>query len=171
MGVILAQAQFERILWLERKRTVRSGSQFVLLLLESERPLRTPPKDRLLDRIDAALARSTRETDVRGWYREDSTLGVIFTEVDDANGPTVVALLRRRIETALRESLAFEQIKPLRLSFHIFPGIPDPEEETSDSPLGEELAISNGNAPPRIAKTFIGIAGVLLALIASIPCS
>jgi hypothetical protein len=141
------------------------------MLLESESPLRTRPKDLLLNRIDAALARSTRETDVRGWFREGSILGVVFTELGDSNTGTVVAVLRRRIETVLRESLPFEQIKPLRLSFHIFPGTPGLEYETPDSPRGEKLEISNRDAPPKFEKRFIAIAGVLLALIASIPCS
>src|SRR4051812_43010706 len=92
---ILDEKAFLRMLCLERKRTERSSRRFVLMLLESGSLLKTS-KDGSLDKILNTLSQSTRETDVKGWYKDGSVIGVIFTELGDAEGKMVASALLTR---------------------------------------------------------------------------
>src|SRR2546428_12531042 len=78
-------------LCLERKRTERSRSHFVLMLLECQ----ASNRDVAFAKVLCTLSPSTRETDIRGWYKEGDVIGVIFTEIGAAEGtagdPTRVA--------------------------------------------------------------------------------
>src|SRR4249919_860991 len=90
---ILDQKSFTRMLSLERKRTERSGRRFVLMLLEWRDLVRPQHDQRTLEKVLHTLLNSTRETDVKGWYREHSRIGVIFTEIGAADGKTVANAL------------------------------------------------------------------------------
>src|SRR3989337_1713828 len=78
---VLSQEPFLRILCLEQKRTERSRRRFVLMLLESTSLLTRGSKKDTLERILDTLSKSTRQTDVIGWYKEGSVIGTIFTEI------------------------------------------------------------------------------------------
>ena len=56
-----------RMLFLERKRSERSGRGFVLVLLESTRLLKAGNDNDALDKVMRALSHDTRDTDVKGW--------------------------------------------------------------------------------------------------------
>src|ERR1700733_13042025 len=85
----LDQELFTTMLRLERKRTERSHRRFVLMLLEARSLLRVGEEQGAFDKVVAALSHNTRETDIKGWYKDDSVIGVIFTEVGAADGKSV----------------------------------------------------------------------------------
>ena len=66
---ILSQEFFAHTLFVERKRSERSGRSFVLMLLESAKLLKSKGDPQALDKVLLALSRSSRDTDTRGWYR------------------------------------------------------------------------------------------------------
>jgi hypothetical protein len=73
---------------------------------------------------------SSRDTDIKGWYKRASILGVIFTETDTIN----TATLREMFYQRLRAHLAEAQIDALRISFHTYP-----EDESSAMKGSEEF--------------------------------
>src|SRR5437667_10771362 len=75
---LLPEPLFIRALCLERKRTERSRKPFVLMLLDPGRTVHNGDADSVLSRTATVLLSAIRETDIAGWYKEDSTLGVIF---------------------------------------------------------------------------------------------
>ena len=75
------QELFITMLRLERKRTERSNRRFVLMLLDACGLLKADESRETLHKVIAALSHSIRETDIKGWYKGDSVIGVIFTEV------------------------------------------------------------------------------------------
>ena len=77
---ILSRELFAKTLFRERKRTERSGGSFVLMLLESAKLLRRGNRE-TINGVLSALGDSARDTDIMGWYKEGSTIGVIFTEL------------------------------------------------------------------------------------------
>lgn len=119
--LFLAEEQFLRMLYLERKRTERSGRRFVLMLMDSGNLLRVRNKQQVFDKVLETLLHSSRETDIKGWYETGSVIGVIFTEIGAAEGRSVSAALLNKITTALGGSLSIEQINEITLSFHVFP--------------------------------------------------
>jgi lipopolysaccharide/colanic/teichoic acid biosynthesis glycosyltransferase len=122
---ILAQDQFLRMLALERKRTDRSRRCFVLMRLESESLLSTANKTDAFYKVLRALTSSTRETDITGWYKEGSVIGVIFTEIGEASQKSVGSALLNKVTNALSTTLTIGQINELSLSFHVYPEVPD----------------------------------------------
>jgi lipopolysaccharide/colanic/teichoic acid biosynthesis glycosyltransferase len=163
---------FHRMLCLERKRTERSGRRFVLMLLEAGTLLKDGGDDRALDRVFTALLHSTRETDFKGWYRNERVIGVIYTEIGPAEGKSVANALLSRVTDALCASLSIDEINAIRLSFHVFPE--DSQKHGSggpmDLPLYPELEPeAERKRVSRATKRIIDIGGSLFILAVASP--
>ncbi len=77
----LQEETFHSLLTLERRRAERSRKPFVLMVLEVDASLEANVADRILSQVTSVLLKSTRETDLIGWYKNGASLGVIFTEI------------------------------------------------------------------------------------------
>ena len=170
---ILSQELFARTLYVERKRTERSGRSFVLMLLESTRLLNPKGDQQALDKVLLALSRSSRDTDTRGWYKEGSTIGVIYTELGaDADARAVADVLLTKVTEALASTLSISQIDKIRLTFHVFPENWDKLGPEDDIEQGLYDGVPHETAPKwlsRLAKRVMDIAGSLLALLFFLP--
>jgi lipopolysaccharide/colanic/teichoic acid biosynthesis glycosyltransferase len=118
---VLNAEAFRRTIALERKRSERSRKPFMLLLLDMGEHLSSEKSGKTLDKILAALALSTRETDITGWYADGCVIGVVFTEIGMDEGNTVPTTIISRVTDTLRGSLMWEQFNQLNISFHVFP--------------------------------------------------
>ena len=93
---MLPQELFMKLLCLERKRTERSGRRFVLMLLDPGNLLQAA-KAPVMSNLLSALTQSTRDTDLKGWYKDQVVIGVIFTEVGDVEDKSIVHALSTKI--------------------------------------------------------------------------
>jgi lipopolysaccharide/colanic/teichoic acid biosynthesis glycosyltransferase len=170
---ILSQEHFAHTLYVERKRTERSGRSFVLMLLESTRLLKPEGDHQALAEVLLALSQSTRDTDTKGWYKAGSTLGVIFTELGaTADGHVVANALLNKVTKALTSTLTIARINEIRLSFHVFPENWEklgPASETESSFYDDMLHGKPPKRLPRAAKRLMDIAGSLFALLLGLP--
>jgi len=158
---------FHRMLYLERKRAERSKRQFVLMLIEA-RSLRFAD-DQIAIQVISALLRATRETDINGWYANRRTIGVIFTEIGEADGKVVADAIHGRVTDALGSCLSNEEIKEIQISFHVFPDeASKPGQSGAIDPIlyPELLDRKRGSC---IVKRSMDIAGSLCALILFCP--
>ncbi len=73
---VLNEEAFQRMIAIERKRTERSRKPFLLMLLDAGDHAHS---SKALTSIVPVLLSTTRETDVVGWYKDGSMVGVIFT--------------------------------------------------------------------------------------------
>jgi lipopolysaccharide/colanic/teichoic acid biosynthesis glycosyltransferase len=64
---------------------------------------------------------STRETDVVGWYKGQTTVGVMFTGLAVKDKSAVLSTILNRVSAALRDELPSDQFSQISLSFHFFP--------------------------------------------------
>ena len=115
------EESFQRTLYLEQKRTERSGKPFILMLLDGEKVFQTSRRQRVLQKILSSLVTSIRETDVIGWFKENFTVGVVFTEVGVTLAPTVPQAILSRVVTVLRRHLSSEEIDCIDITLHVFP--------------------------------------------------
>jgi len=160
------------MLRLERKRTERSRRRFVLMLLEARNLLKAGEEHETFDRVVAALSESTRETDIKGWYKERSVIGMIFSEVGDADGKSIAKALLNKVTNALSSALGIEQINEIKLSLHVFP-----EHSNEQGPGGPTDSVfypdldrsSDPKRTARALKRSIDIAGSLFALTLAAP--
>jgi len=169
---VLAEELFRRILCWERKRAERSRKSFLLMLIDTGTVLRANRKQKVLTRILSALSASTRETDVAGWYRESAILGVIFTEIREAERNALQSLVLAKLSGSLRASLAAEDVDQIHISFHFFPEDWDKSSagRLSDEKLYPDLFERNEARKYRhVVKRAMDIVGSIGALILFSP--
>jgi lipopolysaccharide/colanic/teichoic acid biosynthesis glycosyltransferase len=126
---VLNEEAFHRMISLERKRTERSGKPFLLMLLDMGNGLLSDKSEKALDKILSALSLSTRETDVTGWYKKNSVVGVMFTEFGAEDRNSILSTIMTRVSETLRNNLSSRQFGVISISFHLFP-----EEWNQDIP-------------------------------------
>ena len=101
---VLSEDSFHRVISLERKRTERSGKPFLLMLLDAGSRISGNQNTTVLTDIVSTLSFSTRETDVAGWYKSDSVVGVMFTEIGIEDRTSIVSTMLARVSATLRNS-------------------------------------------------------------------
>jgi lipopolysaccharide/colanic/teichoic acid biosynthesis glycosyltransferase len=169
--VIQHEESFKRMIAVERKRTERSREPFLLMLLEAGNHQRAEKNTNALDKIISAMLSSTRETDVVGWYKDRTTVGVMFTGLTIEDKNAVLSTILSRVSAALRDELTSDQFSQISLSFHFFPDHWDHENSgrPSNPALYPDLfSTSSEKRSLLIVKRAMDIAGsaLLLALCA-----
>jgi lipopolysaccharide/colanic/teichoic acid biosynthesis glycosyltransferase len=120
MQRILPEDLFLGMLCLERKRTERSRKKFLLLLLDAEDAAETRRQAEVLKGVINAANAARRETDPAGWYKHNSILGIIFTELGTFGNTATIDTLLENIHEALLAQLSGKDIKLVRVSVHVF---------------------------------------------------
>ena len=168
---VLSEGAFQRLISLERKRSERSQRPFVLLLIETGRSLPGEKNGRVLLDMLTALQVATRETDVTGWYRKNSVVGVMFTEIV-LDSDLVLSTILSRIGSVLSDRLDNEQFSRMKFSFHVFPDDWDPKNP--DRPSNETFypdlqEREKTNRLGRATKRVVDILGSLSLLVLLSP--
>lgn len=101
---LLDEITFRRMIAIERKRTERSKAPFVLMLLEAVSDRGQKKNSITLSRIAEALLASSRDTDLVGWYKDDSIVGTIFTGLIVPDKRAVLDTFLAKISATLQGS-------------------------------------------------------------------
>jgi len=118
---ILNEKTFRRMIAIERKRTERSKEPFLMMLMEIGQHRNQEDTGRVLSSVLSVLNSCSRETDVIGWYKNQITLGVMFTGLLVTDRNLILTTILSRVSRMLRDELNFEQFDQVVLSFHFFP--------------------------------------------------
>lgn len=166
---VVEEAVFVQMLRLERRRTERSGKQFMLVLISSEDFL-SETGGMLINDVVAAISSSTRETDILGWYERDAKLGLLMTEIGQADTVTIKTIIQK-ISLAMQNAVSPEKYCKLTLMFRVFPQqMAKLADDQGDFILYPDL--SRRYAPKRHGATLkraMDIFGSVIALIAFLP--
>ena len=119
-STLCSEPFFTHMLRLEEKRSARSGNPILLALLDVSNHLGSPRSSGVLQDLEKALSSNFRETDVKGWYRESSVIGIVFTEMAGINEPIKSKLLLK-IHQALHDFLGPEGDAEVEMSLHLLP--------------------------------------------------
>jgi lipopolysaccharide/colanic/teichoic acid biosynthesis glycosyltransferase len=168
---MLPQQLFLKLLCLERKRAERSGRRFVLMLLEPGRLLQSA-KAPIMQNVMLAISQSTRDTDLKGWYKDGAIVGVIFTEVGGGADEAVIQSLSAKITESLRGVLGMPETDEVKLSFHLFPE--DWDDSDPGCPVKSSLHVAlageiNQKRFSLIVKRMIDIMASVAGLILCLP--
>lgn len=164
---VLLEESFRSMLTLERRRAERSRKPFVLMLLDASAFIEEKTSDRFLHRICSVLLKTTRETDLIGWYEKGVVLGVIFTEVSCEGQTPITEILRSKVLHALHGELGRKVASSLVVTTHLFPekAGQDKGEKVADSRFYPDLAKSTPKKrASQIAKRVIDVLGSALLL-------
>jgi lipopolysaccharide/colanic/teichoic acid biosynthesis glycosyltransferase len=108
---------FLEFLVFERRRSERSGRPFLVMTLDFTGIRNVESRRESVMWAMKTLCMLTRDTDIKGWYKDSAILGVIFTEMNSLETET----LQNKIYRSLHASLSEEQLSVIRISFHRFP--------------------------------------------------
>ena len=163
---VLAEESFHRMIALERKRTERSGQPFVLMLLDGGDCLPADRTGRVLSKILSALSLATRETDVTGWYKDRSIVGVMFTDIGAEERATILGTMMSRVSETLRRNLSLDKFQQISISMHVFPEEWDHESTHGNPALYPDFAdVHHGQKTGRMMKRAMDIVGSAAALL------
>lgn len=169
---VLDEQIFHRMISLERKRTERSGKPFLLMLVDTGTTRLVQCDLRVVKDLVPALIRTTRETDVLGWYKTDSVFGVMFTEIAHEERSTILSTILARISATLRSQLTADQFSKISISFHLFPeewDVTSSQRPTNPTLYPDLVKRDESRRFFAIVKRLMDIVGSLLALILLCP--
>jgi lipopolysaccharide/colanic/teichoic acid biosynthesis glycosyltransferase len=169
---VLSEGVFKRMIALERMRTERSKEPFLLMLLEAGDNQPADTSGTILDRVASALLSTGRETDVVGWYKDRTTLGVMFIGLAIIDKSSIINSILSRVKAMLKKELVFDQFKQVTISFHFFPDEWDQSKpgRPIDLVLYPELAEPGKTRRFRLSiKRLIDILGSASALLVCLP--
>jgi len=134
---VLNEDTFNRMIAVERKRTERTKQPFLLMLLETGNQQGPARNGGSLESMVSALLPAIRETDVIGWYKDRTVIGVMYTGLVVNNKNSVLSMILNRVSAALGDKLTSDQFSQVSISFHFFPD--DWDEESSGRPSNPAL--------------------------------
>lgn len=165
-STVFSERDFDAALRRECRRTERSERPFLLMLASVERISVNGNGTDCLEGLAAALAASSRETDIIGWHRQDEVLGAIFTELGTADRNAAVASVKQKLAAALGQASVKNNDERVNLSFHLFPdhdGHPAPWLQPELRPKEKFRTMARGT------KRVIDVAGSALGLVILSP--
>jgi lipopolysaccharide/colanic/teichoic acid biosynthesis glycosyltransferase len=128
----LQEEVFHNMLTLERRRAERSHKPFVLMVLDPVAQLEGEHATRIMSQVTSVVVKTVRETDMVGWYKTGSSLGVIFTEISLDFATPITEILRAKVLGVLQRELGLDVASNIAMSVHLFPD--------NRTPVGDEPA-------------------------------
>jgi len=120
--LLLNEDAFVSMLYLERRRAERAQNRFVLILVDVQKVVSgVSGKDRMVQLLAKSLSEATRETDIIGWYLDNSLMGVIGTELGKASNELVQKRFLDKLRKIFESTLGIEKSASISVSFHFFP--------------------------------------------------
>jgi lipopolysaccharide/colanic/teichoic acid biosynthesis glycosyltransferase len=171
-AALLQEQVFHSMLTLERRRAERSRSSFVLMLLDAGALAGTETSVHLMSQVASIAQKTTRETDLVGWYKNGLVLGVIFTETSVEFKDSITEILRSKVVNALDDELGREVSSNLVVTVHLFPESQDGDggEPIADSRLYPDLTQGNPKKSlPLLVKRTTDIVGSAVLLVLASP--
>lgn len=172
-GDIIQQATFARMLEVERKRSERSRKRgFVLVLLDCGSIPSKTRRDSVLARVEATLPGTSRETDIKGWYEEDKSLGILFTDLATSEVRADAKTLVGKVRKELSASLTVDELSSIRFSYEIFPGdqrVADECSDKADSPAVQSKQYAGPTGASLLVKRGVDVVGSTCALVLGAP--
>ncbi len=108
---------FRGMLLLERKRSERSKRPFMVMLLNISELAPDMVKGKIIKKIIKTLSTATREIDVKGWYKLNLVMGILFTEFDGIS----IESLKEKMVISLKNILTPQQFSQVTMAAHSFP--------------------------------------------------
>jgi lipopolysaccharide/colanic/teichoic acid biosynthesis glycosyltransferase len=167
---LIQEAAFVQMLRFERRRTERSGKQFMLVLISGQ-DFHGESSGKLIRNLASAISSITRETDVLGWYESGVTLGLLMTEIGEPN-PTTVDIITQKVRRAVQNEVTIEEFRSISFQFRLFPQEVERSSSNDDNyihyPDIKRQNMSKQKGEPVLKRT-VDIIGSLTALVLFMP--
>jgi lipopolysaccharide/colanic/teichoic acid biosynthesis glycosyltransferase len=101
----------------ERKRTERSQNPILLVMLNIEKLQESLPRKNIVKHISSVLTDSAREIDIKGWYKYDKIIGIIYTEIHKSGKVPIL----EKVHVNLALALGRDNAEKVEVTFAVFP--------------------------------------------------
>lgn len=156
---------FREVLSLERKRTERSGTPFLLMVIDIGALVAACPERGQVGALVSALDACTREIDIKGWLGAPATVGVIFPEMNNGHRETVL----RKVAAALGAAFGAAQARKITIACYLFPAEHGGGNGRDDIFYPDETGEERAKRGAFLLKRALDIAGSAAALVAVSP--
>ena len=102
---LYVQSYFRTMLNFEIRRTERSKNPFLLVLVSMNESIISGVDRLTLEKFRETMDSVTRETDIKGWYRDQKTIGIIYTDVSDQNRDLILKKLKDGLKKVFGHSI------------------------------------------------------------------
>jgi len=164
--------EFIKMLSRERMRSKRSNIHFILMTIDITKIIKLKSGLDIIKTISCALNEISRETDIKGWYRDNSTLGAIFVGIEESNVDSAKKIIANKLQQNLTKHLHSKFLDMMTISFLVYPEKLDISKPDSslEQALYPELSNSSGKAAlGRFFKRALDIKGSLVGLLLFSP--
>jgi exopolysaccharide biosynthesis polyprenyl glycosylphosphotransferase len=167
--MIADESLFKRLLLLERRRAERTGARFALMLVDMEE-LGSRLKPQAMDEIGRAIGATMRETDITGWQKNASVLGVILTTLNGAGRQTLESVVIDRTRKVVSSHPAAAGVEHIWISCHIFPD----DEGVGRNPTAHDAFSgredqTSPKATQSTVKRIVDVSGSVMAILLLSP--
>lgn len=114
----LGEIEFQRLVSLERRRANRSQKSSLLMLIDMGESASFGLKRIALQKVLSAMQKTTRETDITGWYKQNSIVGVMFTEITFGDHNSIPPAMMSRLHDVLKSQLTPQELRVINIDFH-----------------------------------------------------
>jgi len=163
------EEHFANMLYLERKRSERSKKPFLLLLVNIGNDIDNADKNQIVKQIAPLLFSITRETDIKGWFQYNHTIGVIFTEINGVDKKS----LKQKMANYLMNTLKKDHFNKVQVSFYFFPEENNEIDKQNSPPnlkfYPEILKKESSNKIHLLIKRIMDVLGSIIGLIIFSP--
>lgn len=118
---------FQDLIIMERKRSERSGKYFLLMLIDIRKFLQESKKKSEVKKLFEVIGQNSREIDVKGWYKLNQLIGILYLEIDIASKDVIV----EKIKNTIRKSFSPQYADMIEVTFLVFPH-EDGKEESAE---------------------------------------
>lgn len=158
---------FHQVLITERKRAERANRTFILMLIDVKDAFTDVEKPAAIGKVIDLISSLTRDTDIKGWFKQEAIPGIIFTEIKGSHKN----LLRKKIDRKLQGVLGNEKADEINISLYVFPEEDegqdgDRQEGSTDMTLYTDLSQKRVTKKTSLfVKRMIDVLGSLFGII------
>jgi lipopolysaccharide/colanic/teichoic acid biosynthesis glycosyltransferase len=165
-----SEEYFREMLSMERKRTERSQKPIILAMIDVAGILDSVSRKQIVRHLTSVLTVSAREIDVKGWYRDNHTIGIIYTETNPASKDSILQKIHMNLGLELGPEIAGRVI----VTYALFP-------ETGDASGGKDGHVADvrfypspyGYSPSKkvslIMKRVVDVVGSSILILLFLP--
>jgi lipopolysaccharide/colanic/teichoic acid biosynthesis glycosyltransferase len=111
------ESYFREMLDMERKRTERSQKPIMLVMLDVAEIISAIPRKKIVEHFSSLLTDSARGIDIKGWYRFNHSIGIIYTEASTSGNESILKKVHVNLGLALGPQMAEKVI----VTYALFP--------------------------------------------------
>lgn len=113
------ERDFCEMLNCEMKRSQRSMKSLILMRLDIS-GMTNPARAHVTTKLIKAFTTGIRDTDIRGWHKQEAVLGILFTDIESASPSSVMDILFHRVMARLDSQIDRTLMPKVNVTFLLY---------------------------------------------------